>query len=36
MVDLAAASSADLVGCGGPGYTLAARNEPVRAAERLQ
>ena len=36
MVDLAAASSADLVGCDCPGYALATRHEPVRPAERLQ
>lgn len=36
MVDLAAASSADLVGRSGHGYALAARNESVRPAERLQ
>ena len=36
MVDLAAASSADLVGCDCPGHALATRYEPVRSAERLQ
>ena len=36
MVDLAAASSADLVGRDCPGYALAARYESVRSAERLQ
>lgn len=36
MVDLAAASSADLVGRSCHGYALAARHESVGIAERLQ